>query len=325
MDAVTLIQDNLDVEKLLTYYKFDRVRSDGDLLRACCKLHGGDNPSAFVINKYKGLWYCHTGGCGGGDAFTLVQELEGVDFYTATRILSEILKLDISDMKITARKNNSKQELENFIKVMRGRKKKDLSPFTIEEEIKNVVKYRNFREETLKFFQVGFVEKVTLYKRNQDKYTLYNRLAFPIMYKGVQAGISFRSTRSGDYPKWSHQPAHIEIKNMLYNYDNVQQLSTITVCEGITDVLAFHECGIPAAATFGAHITEGQYRLLLGSGADLVLAFDGDDAGRKATSQAVKLFRYKSNLFLLSFFEGEDPESLPREELSKRYANIHRF
>ena len=80
MDATTLIQQHLDVEALLEHYGFNNIHNNGDIIRACCKLHGGDNPTAFVINKNTGLWYCHTGECGGGDVFTLVQKFEGINF-----------------------------------------------------------------------------------------------------------------------------------------------------------------------------------------------------------------------------------------------------
>ena len=64
MDAVTLLIKHLDAEKLLEHYDFDRIKSDGDMIRSSCKIHGGNNPTAFVINKETCLWYCHTSDCG---------------------------------------------------------------------------------------------------------------------------------------------------------------------------------------------------------------------------------------------------------------------
>ena len=319
MDAVSLLSKHIDVEKLLNHYGFEKISHHGDFIRACCKIHGGDNPSSFVINRDTHLWFCHTGSCGGGDVFTLVQKMENVDFPSAVRWLANFFDVDIKNLRITERKAQHIEDLKKFIKMMKGRRKKDLQTFTIQEEIKEVAKYRNFNEETLKHFGLGYVESVNLKKRNGEDYTLLHRLVFPIIFNNIQVGISFRRIKSTDYPKWSHQPAHIETKNILYNYDNVIGESVVVVCEGISDVWAFYEIGVPAVATFGAHITEEQYKLLLRTGADLVFAFDGDEAGKTVTQRALKMFKYKANLSVLHLNDGEDPESLTREELKKRY------
>ena len=325
MDAVTFILQHLDVDKLLDHYGFDVSWSDGNTIRACCRIHDGNNPTAFVMKVDNGLWYCHTGDCGGGDAFTLVQKMEGMDFPSAVRFLADLLGIDIADMRIKERRAQYIEELKNFIKAMKNRKQIELKPFTIAEEVKQVTKYRNFTPETLEHFQVGYVEKVSLRKKNGKPYSLHNRLAFPIIFHGTQVGISFRRVKKTDYPKWSHQPASIEIKNILYNYDEASANPNIVICEGINDVLAFYEIGVPSVAVFGSHITEEQYRLLLKTGADLTLAFDGDDAGRLAIKRAYKLFQYKANLFSIDLDINEDAESIPREELRRRYDKRRRL
>lgn len=319
MDAVSIINKNIDVEKLLQHYDFNKIQSDSDIVRACCKLHGGDNPTSFVIARDTGLWYCHTGSCGGGDVFTLIQQIENISFKESVRWLASFFDVDIKNLEIVEKQYSYIKDLKNFIKLMKGKRKKTFTTFTIKEEIKEVATFRNFLETTIKHFELGYVESVQLTKRDGKHYTLRHRLVFPIYFKNIRIGISFRRTKSKDYPKWSHQPINIEMKNILYNYDNIQGQQTIVVCEGIADVWAFHEIGVPAVATFGAHITQEQYKLLLYTGADLVFAFDGDDAGRLVTEHAIKKFKYKANIFIISFNEGEDPESIKREELRKKY------
>ena len=111
MDAVTIINEHLDIHRLLQHYDIDKTNPEGDIIRACCKLHGGNNPTAFVINVETGLWYCHTGSCGGGDAFTLVQKMEGCDFPSSVRWLAEFFDVDISNLHITERKYQHIEEL----------------------------------------------------------------------------------------------------------------------------------------------------------------------------------------------------------------------
>lgn len=318
MDAVQTTLHNMDVTKLLQHYGFEHMHHDGNIIRSCCKLHGGNNPTSFVINEENGLYYCHTN-CGGGDVFTLVQKMEGCDFPSAVHFLAEFFNIDITNLQITERKYQHVEELKKFIKMVKSKRKKEFKPFNIEEEIKEVTKYRNFKQETLEHFGLGYVEKIKLKKRDGENYTLLHRLVFPIIFNNIQVGMSFRRINSNDFPKWSHQPAHIETKNLLYNYDEVKSSSIIVVCEGISDVWAFYEIGIPAVCTFGAHITEEQYKLLLRTGADLVFAYDGDEAGQLATKVALKMFRYKANIYILHLDDGEDPENIAREELKKRY------
>lgn len=322
MDAITLITENLDVEKLLNYYDFDHINSNGEIIRACCKLHGGNNPSAFVINKETGLWYCHTGNCGGGDVFTLVQKMEGFnDFPSTVRWVANFFNIDISNLTITERKINYIIDLRNFIKMMKNHKKKEIQPFYIQEEIKSVTKFRNFKLDTINHFQLGYVDKVKLQKRTGEDYILYNRLVFPIIFDNIQIGISFRRIKHNDIPKWSHQPALTDFGNILYNYDECKTKPSIVICEGITDVWAYHEINVPAVATFGAHITKEQYNLLLKTGADLIFSFDGDEAGQEATKKAFKMFKNKANLSYITFNTIEDPESIQREVLYVRYNN----
>lgn len=319
MDAVSVINEHMDVVKLLEHYDFDHIHFDGDIIRTCCKIHGGNNPSAFAINKETGLWYCHTGDCGGGDAYTLVEKMENIDFPSAVRWLANFYGIDIASLQITERKEEYLTDLKKFIKAVKGRRKKEIPSFTIREEVKEVTKYRGFAQETLSHFKLGYVEKVVLNKRNGEEYVLFHRLVFPIIFNGEQVGISFRKTKSTDFPKWSHQPASIETGNLLYNYDSAKNSHIIVICEGISDVWAFYEIGVTAVATFGAHVTEEQYRLLLKTGADLVFAFDGDDAGRKATQSAMQMFKHKANLYLLNFADGEDAENIKRERLQEYY------
>ncbi len=319
MNAVILIQAHCDAWALLNHYKFDRVRSDGENIRACCKLHGGNNPTAFVMNP-EGLWYCHTGGCGGGDIFTLVQRMESVDFYAAVRILAELFDVDISGVRITEKKQRHIGEIQRFIKTMKSmRPAQPTEAFSLAANVREVTRFRSFLPETLAHFHVGYVDRATLYRRSGEAYTLCRRLVFPVIFQGIQVGVALRRTHSRDYPKWSHQPAGLEFKNLLYNYDNVSGATRIAVCEGLTDVMAFYEIDVPAVATFGAGVSEAQYRLLLRSGADLIICYDGDDAGRRATQKALNLFQHKANLFTLPLEEGEDPESIGRETLKERY------
>jgi DNA primase len=325
MNAVEFLTQHLDMEKVMEHYGFSPIHHYGSMIRSCCAIHGGNNPTGFVVNKHNNLWYCHTGDCGGGDVYTLIQRVENVSFVQAVPILASILGIDIENMEILERKETWKKEVEKWMITMKKLHTNVLTEeFHVMEELKNVTKFRNFQPETIEHFGLKYVETIRLKNKQGDWYTLYQRLFFPIVENGIQIGASLRRIKSTDMPKWSHQPVQLETKHILYNFDAVKHEPIIVICEGMIDVWAYHEIGISACATFGAHVTEEQYRKLIKTGAELVWSFDGDEAGLTATNKAIELFRYKANQYIVPFLPHEDPASISREELQKRYEGKER-
>lgn len=330
MDAIELLKDKIDPEKLLEHYDFTGIRHHGNMIRSCCKLHGGDNPTSFVMNE-EGVWYCHTGDCGAGDVYTLVQIMEGLTFRESVEWVAQFFHVDIANLSIKERADTYVKELKSWMKALTSRRKKLVSPYSISVPVREVTKFRDFEPETLRHFELGFVDEISLEKRDGGSYTLRNRLVFPIYQNGVMVGASFRKTKSQDFPKWSHQPVNLETSDILYNYDSVKHEPSIVVVEGMPDVWAYYEIGVPAVATFGAHMTDEQYKLLMRTGADLVFSYDGDEAGRFATRKCTTgykdkkgtfiqgIFKNKANCSVVLFDEGEDPASIPREQLKLNY------
>lgn len=321
MNAVDYINENKNVLQLLKHKGFEDVRVGGDYARACCKIHNGDNKSSFVINLSTGLWYCHTGGCGGGDIFTLVQKMNDIDFKSSVRWLSNFFNLDIENMQIKERQASYMEELNKFISVMRSKRNQQvLTPYTVDGLLQPVTKYRDFKQETLEHFGVTYTEEIKLLRDDGSPYSLRERLIFPIMLHGEQIGVSLRATNQGQVPKWSHQPKNIKTSLTLLNLDSIKDSAPFVVVEGILDVMAYYEIGVNAVATFGSHLSNEQYKLLLKTGSDIGLSYDGDNAGREATKNALNMLRNKANVSIITLPESTDPESLTREELRNAYA-----
>lgn len=304
----------------MEYYSFDNVTHGSGMIRSCCKIHGGSTSSAFVMNEDNGFWYCHTGTCGGGDIYTLIRKLEGCSFKESIEKVASILGIDIDNLEIVERKDNTMIELNQWVRTMTSWVKKEkFKEYVIEEELRKVTKFRDFNESTLENFGLSYVDEISLESKTGTSYKLQGRLVIPIIQGAVQVGASLRKTKSRDYPKWSHQPIEIKTRNLLYNYDATSNAKSITIVEGPFDVWAYYEIGVTAVATYGAHLTNEQYRLLVKTGADLVFSFDGDRAGREATEKAIEMLKNKANMEFVLFDEGEDPASLSREELKTKY------
>lgn len=325
MHATEYLEQHIDVAKLLDHYEFEGARQEGDIIRCACKLHGGNNNTAFVMRVTNGLWWCHTGNCGGGNIYKLVMRMEECTFPQAVEFVARLFKIDISEYDIISQQVAEEKELKSWVRAMQSRRKSVIGAYDPQVELRRVKKFRTYEPATLEHFQLMYAPEVLATKRDGGTYKLRDRLAFPIMQDGIQVGMSYRRIKNADFPKWLHQPASIETRNLLYNYDATSGQEEIVVCEGITDVWAFHEIGIPAVCTFGAHLTDEQMKMLIRTGADLVLAYDGDEAGQNAVVKAHEMLRLIANVKYIPFNAGEDPDNLPREELWKRYEQRQLF
>lgn len=315
------LQSQIDIDSLLEYYKFEIHEDDGKYMRSACKIHDGDNPTAFVINKETSLWYCHTG-CGGGDVFTLVQKMEDCTFVEAVNFLVEKFNLDVEQIEISALELEVRKELQEWMahnKMLRHKAPFEECP--VKPETVEIASYRSFDKSTLDAFGVKFINEISLINKKGKYYTIYDRIFFPIMFENKYIGFSLRRSKKDDIMKWSNQPRDIDIGRVLYNYDNVSDLEEIVVVEGIIDVLACYEANIPSVCTFGAHLSKEQELLLLKTGADITFAYDGDKAGREATRKAAKQLRNKATIRMIEIPDNEDCESIKRSTLIELYSN----
>lgn len=326
MDAVSVIKDNIDVEKILRHYNVD-FKYFGEYIRCACPIHNGDNPTAFVINS-DFLYCCHTGGCGAGDVFTFVELMEDIDFPKAVKKVAEILEIDIENLIIAERKNDYLKEVEQFMKYIKSKKRRkniNISEYEINAEFSQVRSFRKYKENTLIHFGLKYTKEIKLEKKDGGMFSLYERLIIPIYINDIQIGVSLRKIRAKDNPKWFHAPHTIETGNILYNIDSCKDYKEIIVCEGIFDVWSWYEAGYEnAVCTFGAHLSEEQYRMLLRSGKDVIWSYDGDNAGLEATKKAVSMMRYKTNQWIIHLPEGADPGNCTPETLIELYKQKER-
>ena len=322
MDAVSVIKKNMDVEHILNYYGID-FKHNGGYIRCACPIHKGDSPTAFVISE-DFLWACHTRPeeCGVGDIFTFVEKMEDMTFPQAVDKVAQILQIDIDNLIIAERKNDYLKEIEKFMKYIKSKakSKKEIKEYTPKAEATSVKRFRNFKEETLRHFDLTYTKKIELEKKDGDTFNLYERLIVPIYVNNTKIGVSLRRVRAKDNPKWFHAPHTIQTGSILYNIDSCKEYDEIIVCEGMFDVWKWYEAGFEnAVCTFGANLTEEQYRIILRSGKDVVWSYDGDEAGIQATKKAINMLRYKANQWIIKMPDGLDPEKCEIQELRKLY------
>lgn len=339
MNAIEFIKENIDPIKILEYYGFHSIQEKPHEIRACCKIHGGNNPEAFIWNKENNLWFCYTGECGGGDVFDLISKLEKEDtpssqkskgFLYIINKTASILGLDIQGMDINLSENRIRNEQRNWLKQYKFERNVisqiSLQNLNLFDETSD--QNKRFKTETYPHYGAQFAKEVQI----NDK-TFYNKLIIPIYEFCNQSdetpdiiGYALRSLDSS-LPKWIYQPRGLHLNNQLYfnlqyHENNETKINEVLLVEGIFDVWAFHEIGIDnVMAIYGSHISQEQYNLLMRMNVTLTFCFDNDDAGRKCTKQAIEMFQNKTDYKQIQLPEGHDPDDIPREELMSCYLN----
>ena len=326
MYAVEFINKNLDAMKILEYYNFEEISDRGNMIRARCKIHGGDNPTAFCWNKNNNLWICYTGDCGGGDVFTLIEKIEKCNFSTAVKKAAEILNLNINDMEIISEDRIKAEHIKWLNKELQKQNKKEMKEYQLPytKYSTNNEDFTRFDEETLNFYKSKFCKLFP----TENGY-LYNKLVIPLYENKKLIGCALRDTTGKVKPKWFYTPEHIKVSRILYNYDLVKDLTEknsditeIILTEGIFDVWAYHKAGIDnAMAVFGSSLSDEQIKLILQLNLDVTLSFDNDKAGNKATDKAIKVLKNKVTVKKINLPEGKDPADIETEELLKAYLN----
>ncbi|MBQ9695902.1 MAG: DNA primase, partial [Oscillospiraceae bacterium] len=135
--------------------------------------------------------------------------------------------------------------------------------------------------------------------RKSDKGSIYDyfrgRVIFPIIdQKGAVIAFGGRVLDGGEpkYLNTNDTPVYSKRKNLFsLNFAKNASSNTFILCEGYMDVIAMNQAGFEnAVATLGTAITPEQARLISNYARDVVLAYDSDGAGQKATQRAINYF-----------------------------------
>lgn len=330
MDALELINQNLDennVSIIFSHYNMD-IDFYGDIIRSACPIHNGSNMSAFTFSLTEKMFYCHS--CGAyGDIVQFIQYMndwnKNEDFPKAVNFILELLGLSSEGLEIKAREDKLEKDVKawkKFIKKLSTRRKVDEYIYPNIER-KSVIKFRAFDKVTLRKYKLEHVQTFPITKKDGMQVEVKNKLAMPILFYGKIVGVALRRANEADFPKWLFQPTNLDKRNLIYNLQD-KTYENITVCEGIFDVWAFEEIGVEAGCVLGKNITDEQKALLQKHTLDVILAYDGDRAGREATCMAIIQLKNSFNLRIVNFADGEDPENVKRERLEFLYDNrIH--
>ena len=325
------------------------LKQRGGSYWACCPFHSEKTPS-FHIDPDKQLYYCF--GCGkGGGVIQFVMEIENLSFPDAVAFLANRAGLELPDSPQDARQQQRSRLLSLNKSAARfyycqlsqpwGQaavdyiRRRGISPKTAKQfglgcapdrwdALTHAMKAEGYSEEEL--LQAGLVKANS---RGSGVYdTFRNRLMFPVIdVRGAVIGFSGRIL-DGSGPKYMNSPETIlfnKSRNLFgMNLAKKTKRGYMILVEGNIDVVSLHQAGFDCAvASLGTSLTEEQARLLGRYVRELVLAYDSDAAGQKASQRAIGILeKLEINVRILQIPEGKDPDEFIQRRGRDAFQNL---
>ena len=333
---------------------FIELKKTGANYKGRCPFHDEKTPS-FVVSPTKGIYKCF--GCGkGGNGIMFIQDLQGASYPEALRYVAEKYNIEIIEEELTPEQESrlSAKESQFIATKFASEYFQDTLWNTVEGETIGLsyFKERGFSDETIKQFQLGYSPKKqssfkkaalkagydkdiliqsSLIGENKDGQTydkFRERTIFPIRsYSGKIIGFGGRAFNTDAQSKYinSGETLIYDKSKILYGlYISKQAISKANKCfivEGYTDVISMHQNGINnVVSASGTALGAYQIELIKRSTNNVVLLFDGDNAGIKATICSIDLcLKAEMNVRIASFPAGEDPDSYSKKLTTDKF------
>ena len=325
-----------------------------------CPFHNEKSPS-FSINQEMQVYYCF--GCQArGDAISFVREVEHLDFVGAVERLAANagiqLRYDDANFSVERQRRQRLHEVvamaiafyhDRLLKSPDGGRARQylrsrgfdgeaarrfqlgFSPDGWDELARHL-QAAKFSREDLNDANLGFVNRA-----NKIQDVFRGRLMFPIWdARGDAVGFGARTLTGEDGPKYKNTAETLIYKksHLLYGLNwakgEVVARDNVVICEGYTDVMAFHLAGVEqAVATCGTALADEHFVLLKNLTRNITLAYDADAAGQKAADRCYQWEqRYEVQFSVADLPVGRDPGDLwpdDRDRITKAAVAVTPF
>lgn len=332
-----------DISDIASSYM--QLKRRGRNLVGLCPFHGEKTPS-FNIYTENGSFYCF--GCGaGGDVITFVMKIENLDYMEAVKFLAQRAGMtvpedavDDSMSKLRTRVFEANREAARFyyskLYSNEGRQalsylhSRALSDKTITRfglgfspdnrfALTNHLKSKGFTDSEL--IAANLVFKTRSGNGVIDRFV--NRAMFPIIdLRGnvIAFGGRIMSDQKPKYLNTSDTIVFNKSQN-LFSLNNAKNSGNrrLILCEGYMDVIALNQAGFTdAIATLGTALTTEQAMLMKRYCDEVIICYDADEAGQKATARAINILRNAGLVVrVITIPDGKDPDEFIRKNGDK--------
>jgi len=324
------------------------LKRAGGRYLACCPFHNERTPS-FTVFPDTASYYCF--GCGeGGDVITFTMKYKNLDYREAVYELADRAGLrvpedrQVSDEgrkrrerllemhKIAAKHfyNNLKEQGNPCLEYVksRGLDSGSVTRYGLGyakdsfDDLKNVLLKHKFS--LAEMYAAGLVAKSQKNGSYYDKFR--DRLMFPVIdLRGNVVAFSGRALKSESTPKYMNSPeTDIYHKgNIVFGLSVAKDKcdGTLILCEGNIDVVMLSQAGFKnAVAPLGTAFTVEQARILAKYAKTVIIAFDSDSAGQKATAKAIDFLKSQGvSVRVLQMQGAKDPDEFIKKHGKERF------
>jgi DNA primase len=336
--AIEEIKRRLSIVDLIgTYISLKR---SGRTYTGLCPFHDDKNPS-MQVNDEKGLYHCFSCGAG-GDIFSFLVNYRNLTFKEALEELAQKLNITLSNDKTTKQKSSNRSNLLKVNNLALSFFHKNLIKNKNSAVARKYLAGRGITSEIAKEFRLGyanegwdnlfkifndkgvphqFAAEIGLIVRKDGKNEYYDRFRHRIMFPIVDVngdiiGFGGRVVNETDKPKYLNSPESALYKKRssfygLFNsIEHIKKLGRAILVEGYIDFLSLYCGGIKnVVATLGTSLTPEHARILKRYTKNVVILYDGDESGIKATLRTGEiLLQAGINPRLVILPDGSDPD-----------------
>ena len=349
-EIIEEVRQTNDIVDIISQYV--HLKRSGRNFFGLCPFHNEKSPS-FSVSPDKQIFHCF--GCGvGGNVFTFLTKIEGINFVEAVQMLAERSNIQLPTLQSGG--DNAKEILKSKVLKVNEFAANYYHENLYKPESKiaqEYVKKRKLTNETLKAFQIGFSGSFDeLYKQlksqgfeekeilesglvNKNERGQYidryrNRLMFPICDARGRV-IAFGGRVLDDSkPKYINSPENVVYSKGRHLFGlNVAKKSKdikqrLLIVEGYMDVISLHQRGITnVVAPLGTALTQNQGYLLRNNTEQVVLSFDSDEAGQTAKVRAMEILQNMGcDIRVLQMEGAKDPDEYIIKYGNARFQNL---
>ncbi len=313
-----------------------------------CPFHSEKTPS-FSVTADKQIYHCF--GCGkGGGVINFIMDIEGLSFRDAVEFLAKRAGMPMPEEENSGESLKRKRMLDanreaakffhSCLKSPMGKPAQEymeqrlISPSTATrfglgyapdtwDSLREHLKNKGFSE--LELYEAGLLSTG---KKGNRFDTFRNRLMFPVIdVRGDVIGFSGRALGDGE-PKYLNSRETLVFnkgRNLFaMNLAKKSKNGYIILAEGNIDVVMMHQAGFDSAvASLGTSLTPEQARLISRYTNEVVIAYDSDGAGQKASQRAIEILeKLDVKVKVLSMSGAKDPDEYIKKRGPEAFRNL---
>lgn len=333
----SVIEANDIVDIASGYMTLKRV---GNSFKGKCPFHN-EKTASFTVSREKQLYHCF--GCGaGGNVITFIMEMEKLPFMDALKFLAARANIILPEKQNQQEDHQAYEKKKRLYELHREAANYYYKILKTNKPARDYLMKRGISQETIREFGLGYASeewtRLTEFlsskgfsmeelldsglvlasesKRHYDRFR--SRIMFPIVNpRGQIVGFGGRLMMTDQNgPKYLNSPeTSIFSKSYeLYNLNhckNYMETGRLLIVEGYMDVISLYQKGIKnTVAALGTAFTPFHGKILERYANEVIIAFDGDSAGKSATEKAMNILKKTSlNVKILNLPTNEDPDS----------------